>query len=107
MTVIFRQLPDIHTEADLERYGLCLYGRFGLLPDGSLWIGNLQSSHPKELIVGWYWGLSYQEELILSSRSIGDEVELLQGEGNIILKHFVHELVRQGLITRRQERDVV
>ncbi len=95
MKILFKQLPDINTQHALERQSLRAYGRFGLLPDGSLWLGDSQSSHPRELSVGWYWGVNHTEELILSSRNVWSEVELLQGEGNIIIKHLIHELIMQ------------
>lgn len=102
MKIIFKQLPDIHSQHDLERQELRAYGRFGVLPDGSLWLGDPRSSHPRELLVGWYWAISNDEELIVSSRNVGSEAELLQGEGNIIIKHLLHELISRRIITRQQ-----
>jgi len=102
MNILFRQLPDIHTQADLERHALRAYGRFGMLPDGSLWVGDSLSSHPREVSVGWYWGITYEDDLILSSRNVVKEVELLQGEGNVIVRHLIHELLVRKIIPRQQ-----
>lgn len=96
MNVIFKQLPDIHYEREYTKLGLNAYGRFGVLADSSLWIGNHLSTHPSHLIMGFYWAVDMYGNLILSPRNLKSEIEVLQGEDNVIVRGFFYEMMRMG-----------
>ncbi len=98
MKMIFKQLPDLHTDKDLERYGLMAYGRFGLFQDSSLWFGNHHSSHPRELLVGWYWGIDLQGNLLLSTRNVNTDLDKLQADNYRVVNQLYNKLIRQGLL---------
>jgi hypothetical protein len=66
--IYFVRLPDINSYTALDRYGYRTYGRFAILRDGSLWVGDLHSSHPQDTEVGWYWAVSGENKLLISPR---------------------------------------
>jgi hypothetical protein len=98
MKTTFVRLPDISSFADLSHYGYQSYGRFAILNDGSLWVGDLHSSHPRDTMVGWYWAISEREELLISARGARTQDELLTSPESTILHQLFLELKRRRII---------
>jgi len=98
MKIAFVRLPDISSFADLDRHGLVSYGRFALLQDGSLWVGDLHSSHPRDTKIGWYWAVSGEGKLLISARGAEIDNELLRSPESLILPQLISELKRRSSI---------
>jgi hypothetical protein len=51
-----RRLPDVMSIEALDR-DLDAYGRFAILQSGMLWFGDIHSSFPSTIQVGFFWAL--------------------------------------------------
>jgi hypothetical protein len=100
LTIRLTRLPDINADRDLERYGYYAYGRFALLRNGSLWFGELRSSHPSNTAVGFYWALESRGVLLVSARGAGIDGEMLISDRRDILAWLAGELVRRRVIRK-------
>lgn len=101
MTIRITRLPDINSERDLEQYGYSSYGRFALLRGGGgLWFGDLHSSHPESTLVGWYWAVEGDGDLLVSARGTALDVEMLVRERKDILAWLIDELVRRRMVKK-------
>lgn len=96
--ISFCCLPDVNTFADLERYGYRAYGRFAILQDGTLWVGDLHSSHPRDTKVGWYWAVSDDGTFFFSARGAETDNKLVSGSSYQILRLLITKLRSSKII---------
>lgn len=96
MNALVARLPHINSFADLARYGYRAYGRFAILQDGTLWVGDLHSSHPRDTKVGWYWAVSGEGKFLISARGAEVDNELLRSPKSLILPQLILELKRRS-----------
>jgi len=90
----FKRLPDINRPQEMDRHGFSSYGRFAVLRDDSLWVGEIASSHPRETLAGFYWAIGSDGELLISTRGNILDYDFL--EDSSILDQLTHELIRRG-----------
>lgn len=107
MKIRLTRLPDINTDRALEGYGFMAYGRFALLRGGGLWWGDIHSSHPSDTVIGWYWAVDGNGDLVVSARGAGIDGEMLMQERRDLLAWLVAELVRRRVIRKPQTLAVV
>ena len=100
------RLPDLDGPEEARERGLLAYGRFALLRDGSLWIGDARSSHPADTARGWYWAIDTMGDLILSPRGARIDGEWLFREGRGLVAALLPELERRRAIARPQAIDL-
>ena len=99
-------LPDLEGAEEARERGLLAYGRFALLGDGSLWVGDARSSHPADTARGWYWALDTMGDLILSPRGARVDGEWLFGEGRRLMALLLAELEKRCAIERPRAIDL-
>lgn len=100
MTIQLVRLPDINTDRQLQATTYWAYGRFAILLDGSLWFGDLYSSHPSTTQIGWYWAVDRAGDLSVSARGAGIDGEMLMRDRRDILAWLVGELVQRRKIRK-------
>jgi hypothetical protein len=100
MNIHLARLPDINTDRQLQVTPYWAYGRFAILTDGSLWFGDLYSSHPSTTKVGWYWAIDRAGDLSVSARGAGIDGEILVRDRRDSLAWLVAELVKRRVIRK-------
>ena len=100
MTIKLTRLPDIDSDRQLQATAFWAYGRFAVLLDGSLWYGDLYSSHPSVTRTGWYWAVDREGDLYVSARGAGIDGEILIRERRDILAWVIAELVSRRVIRK-------
>jgi len=100
------RLPDLEGADDARERGLLAYGRFALLRDGSLWLGDARSAHPADTAKGWYWAIDTMGDLILSPRAARDDGEWLFGKGRRLVAILLAELEARRAIARPRAIDL-
>lgn len=100
------RLPDLEGADEARERGLLAYGRFSLLRDGSLWVGDARSSHPADTARGWYWAVDTMGDLILSPRGARCDGEWLFGAGRWLVAALLAELEARCAIVRPRAVDL-
>jgi len=106
MTIHLMRLPDINNDHQLQATPYWAYGRFAESVDGSLWFGDLYSSHPSVTRTGWYWAIDREGNLYVSARGAGIDGETLMRDRKDILAWLVGELVTRRAIQKPKSLDI-
>ncbi|MBN1522960.1 MAG: hypothetical protein JW904_00645 [Spirochaetales bacterium] len=93
-----RSLPDLDDADSLSDHNLRDYGRFAILDDGSMWLGDVYSSNPDEASSTFFWAITKSEELLICAQHSKVDDERIFGSDKRPLAWVVEELVSKQII---------